>query len=136
MYHKNLILGLNLESISFEDYNSNDTFNYLKTLAADLFVVVAFKILPERIIKMPKYGSINLHPSTLPKYRGSSPIQAAILNGDKKIGVTIFRLNKKIDSGSIIIQKEHPIDNDIIFSDLYRKISLHGADLLMEAIYF
>ena len=88
-----------INCISFDDFKKQETYNYLYNLNADLFVVVAFKILPERIINIPRYGSINIHPSILPKYRGSSPIQHAILNGDSKTGITIFKLDKKIDSG-------------------------------------
>ena len=91
-------------------------------------------ILPETIINLPRYGSINLHPSMLPKYRGTAPIQHAILNGDCETGVTIFKLNKQVDSGNIIIQEKYKIDDSIIFSDLYIELSEFGSKLLLEAI--
>ena len=122
-----------IKSISFDDFQE-EAYNYLKKINADLFVVVAFQILPESIINIPKYGSINIHPSLLPKYRGTSPIQYALLNGDSETGVTIFKLNKKVDSGNIIVQNKYKIDDNIIFSDLYRKLSEFGSELLMEAI--
>ena len=117
-----------------DDFKNPKIFNYLKNLKADLFIVVAFKILPEEIINLPKYGSINIHPSLLPKYRGSSPIQHAILNGDTNTGITIFKLNKKIDSGDIIIQESYSIEDNIIFSDLYMKLAKFGSQLLLESV--
>jgi len=123
-----------IDYISYLDFKSEKTYNELNDMKPDLFVVVAFKILPEQIINIPRYGSINIHPSLLPKYRGSSPIQYAILNGDKKTGVTIFQLNSKIDSGNVIIQKSYCINNDINFSDLYTELSKLGSILLLEAI--
>ena len=90
--------------------------------------------MPKKIINIPKYGSINLHPSLLPKYRGSSPIQHAILNGDKKTGVTIFKLNEKVDTGEIIAQEEYAINENIIFSNLYIKLSERGSSLLLKSI--
>lgn len=120
--------------ISYNDFNEDSTYNDLKNMAPDLFVVVAFKVLPERIINIPKYGSINLHPSLLPKYRGSSPIQHAILNGDKKTGITIFKLNQKVDSGEVILQEDYPINEDIVFSELYIRLSERGSKLLLKSI--
>ena len=123
-----------IDSISFDDFNDVEACNYLKSLNADLFVVVAFKILPESVINIPRHGSINLHPSLLPKYRGSSPIQQSILNGDKETGVTIFKLNSKVDSGDVIIQNKCKIQDNIIFSDLYCELAKFGAEALLEAV--
>ena len=123
-----------IKCISYLDFNSDTTYDELKNMKADLFVVVAFKILPERIINTPTYGSINIHPSLLPKFRGSAPIQHAILNGEKQTGITIFKLNKQIDSGNIIIKEPYPIDNKDTFSDLYVKLSKLGSELLIKAI--
>ena len=82
---KSFCNSASINCTSFDDLEGEGLYNYLMELNADLFVVVAFKILPKKIIDMPKHGSINLHPSILPKYRGSSPIQQAILNGDLKL---------------------------------------------------
>jgi len=123
----------NIPFNSFKKFNK-EAYDYLDSLKADLFVVVAFKILPEKIINIPSFGSINLHPSILPKYRGSSPIQHALLNGDSKSGITIFKLNQKVDSGDIVLQEECLIDSKIIFSDLYNKMAEFGAELLLKAV--
>jgi len=119
---------------SYLDFSSNDTYNELKKINADLFVVVAFKILPEKIINIPRHGSINIHPSLLPKYRGSSPIQHALLNGDQETGVTIFKLSSKVDSGNIILQKKYLINDRDNFSSLYTYLSQAGANLLIRSI--
>tara|TARA_B100000029_G_scaffold495297_1_gene560116 strand:- start:422 stop:898 length:477 start_codon:yes stop_codon:yes gene_type:complete len=104
---KKTALEFNIPIIEVDDIRSKEFENKLISLKADLFVVVAFKFLPDSIINIPKYGSINIHPSLLPKYRGSSPIQYALLNGDSETGVSIIHLNHKIDSGSILGQKKN-----------------------------
>src|SRR5712692_9114945 len=81
----------------------------LKNLEADLFVVVAFRILPKEILSLPKVGAFNLHASLLPKYRGAAPIHWAIINGEKETGVTTFFLQEKVDMGNIILQARVPI---------------------------
>ena len=124
----------NIDCLYYADFESREVYDELKSMNPDLFVVVAFKILPDRIINIPKYGSVNLHPSLLPKYRGSSPIQYAILNGENETGITIFRLNNQIDSGHIIIQDKYIINDEINFSDLYIELSNFGAQVLMNAI--
>ena len=123
-----------IDYASYLDFSSNDTYNELKKIKADLFIVVAFKILPERIINIPRYGSINIHPSLLPKYRGSSPIQHALLNGDQETGVTIFKLSSKVDSGNIILQEKYLINDRDNFSTLYAYLSKKGASLLVKSI--
>jgi len=123
-----------IECLYCSDFNDNQFYAQLKSMNPDLFVVVAFKILPEKIINIPRHGSINVHPSLLPKYRGSAPIQHAILNCEKETGVTIFKLNRQIDSGHIIIQEKYLIDKEVNFSDLYSLLSKFGAKLLIKAI--
>ena len=105
-YVKQKALELNVPVIETEDVNSESLYQTLTELNPDIFVVVAFSILPDRILNIPKKCSINIHPSMLPKYRGSSPIQYALLNGDKKTGVTIIDMNENVDSGNILGQKE------------------------------
>ena len=104
------------------------------SLAADLFVVVAFKFLPNSIINIPKYGSINIHPSILPKYRGSSPIQYALLNGDSQTGVSIIHLNNRIDSGAILAQKIIDIGLNDNFGDMHEKLGNLSSKLIIEVI--
>tara|TARA_B100000700_G_scaffold68835_1_gene76187 strand:- start:901 stop:1827 length:927 start_codon:yes stop_codon:yes gene_type:complete len=131
---KQKALELSIPIIETNDVSSNKLFNQLSELNADLFVVVAFSILPDSIINIPKYGSINIHPSLLPKYRGSSPIQYSLLNGDKETGVSIINLNSKVDSGAILGQKTILIPIDATFGDMYEKLGILGSKLLMEVV--
>ena len=131
---KKKALELNIPIIETDNVNSNDLYDKLISLNADIFVVVAFSILPDRILNIPKKYSINIHPSLLPKYRGSSPIQYALLNGDSKTGVSIISMNQKIDSGDILGQKEFDIPNDANFGYLYEKLGILGSNLLLEVI--
>ena len=108
--------------------------DFLTDLKADLFVVVAFKILPENIINIPKYGSINLHASLLPKYRGAAPVHHAILNGDKTLGLTTFFLNKKIDTGDILLQNEITITNNTTTGEALEELSKMGSILILKTI--
>ena len=131
---KQKALELNIPIIETDNVHSDELFNQLNNLNADLFVVVAFSILPDNIIDIPKYGCVNIHPSLLPKYRGSSPIQYALLNGDKETGVSIINLNSKIDSGAILGQKKFSIPNDANFGYMYEKLGVIGSELLIKVI--
>ena len=133
-YVKQKALELNVPVIETEDVNSERLYQTLTDLKPDIFVVVAFSILPDRILNIPKKCSINIHPSMLPKYRGSSPIQYALLNGDKKTGVTIIDMNQNVDSGNILGQKEMDIPSDANFGYLYEKLGILGSKLLLEVI--
>lgn len=107
----------------------------IKNQKPDLIIVSAYgKILPADILKIPKYGVINTHPSALPKYRGASPIQNAILNGEKKTSATIMLLSEEVDAGDILAQKEIEIDKDETYPDLSKKLSDISAELLLELI--
>ncbi len=106
----------------------------LMELNPDIFVVVAFRILPNSLIELPRYGSINLHASLLPKYRGAGPIQWALMNGDKKTGVTIFQLKKEIDTGDILMQKEIEIYDDDDMLSLGMRLCEEGANLVIKTI--
>ena len=125
---------LGVPVIETDDVSSNNLYNKLIKLNVDIFVVVAFSILPDKILNIPKKHSINIHPSLLPKYRGSSPIQYALLNGDSKTGVSIISMNQKVDSGNILGQKEFDIPNDANFGYLYEKLGILGSNLLLEVI--
>jgi len=107
---------------------------HLKELKPDLFIVVAFRILPKEVYLIPEKGSFNLHGSLLPKYRGAAPIQWAIINGEKETGVTTFFLEDKVDTGNIIIQEKLGIDNDDDFGSLHDKMMLLGADVIMKTL--
>lgn len=126
--------ALSYTNLQFENFNLDETVKTLQKINADLFVVVAFQKLPDKIINIPKYGCVNIHPSKLPKYRGSSPIQYAILNGDKEIGISIIKISSKIDSGNILFQTNLAISDNENFGDIYYKSSVIGADNLIKTI--
>ena len=106
----------------------------MNELHPDLFVVVAFRILPKGVFNIPKFGSFNLHGSYLPKYRGAAPIQWALINGETETGLTTFNLAEKVDTGNIYLQEKieiFPADN---FETLHDRMSLLGADLVLRTI--
>jgi len=106
----------------------------LKNINADLFVIVAFRILPVEVFTLPKFGSINLHGSLLPRYRGAAPIQWALINGDTETGVTTFFLKEKVDTGNMILQENVKIEQDDNFETLHDKMMALGADTLIKTI--
>lgn len=118
-----------------ERLKGNDEFvKQMKELHPDLFVVVAFRILPKEIFEIPKYGSFNLHASLLPKYRGAAPIQWALINGETETGLTTFKLAEKVDTGNIYLQIKLPIYPDDNFGTLHDRMSVIGADLVIKTI--
>jgi methionyl-tRNA formyltransferase len=106
----------------------------LRSLGADLFVVVAFLILPRSVLKIPPRGSINLHPSLLPKYRGAAPIQWAVINGENSTGLTTFLLKPMVDAGDILIQRAVTIGPDETAGELYERLKIDGADVVCETV--
>ena len=122
----NLLQPTNLKS---EDFVTS-----LKALKANLQIVVAFRMLPKAVWKMPEYGTFNLHASLLPSYRGAAPIHWAIINGEEKTGVTTFYIDEKIDTGHIILQKEIAIHKDEIVGELHDRLMNLGADLVSETV--
>lgn len=106
----------------------------LKELNADLYVIVAFRILPVEVFTIPSKGAFNLHGSILPKYRGAAPIQWALINGDKETGVTTFMLEQKVDTGNIILQEKLEIENRDDFGTLHDKLSLLGAEVVSKTV--
>lgn len=106
----------------------------LKSLNANLQIVVAFRMLPKAVWQMPEFGTFNLHASLLPDYRGAAPIHWAIINGETKTGVTTFFIDDKIDTGEIIIQEEKPILNDETVGTLHDKLMFLGADLVAKTV--
>jgi methionyl-tRNA formyltransferase len=110
---------------------------FLEALAqweADLFVVVAFRMLPEVVWKMPQQGTINLHGSLLPKYRGAAPIHWAIINGEKETGVTTFYINEQIDQGDIIDRTTIPIGENETLGEVHDRMMLIGAQTLCDTV--
>src|ERR1041385_6354064 len=106
----------------------------LKSIQPDLQVVVAFRKLPEAVWRLPKYGTINLHASLLPDYPGAAPINHAIINGEKKTGVTTFFINDKIDTGKIILQEKVSIEENDTAGTLHDKLMKTGAAMLLETV--
>jgi len=106
----------------------------LKSLNADLFVVVAFRMLPEVVWSMPKLGTINLHASLLPEYRGAAPINWAIINGEDETGVTTFFIEREIDTGDIIEQRKVPISENMTVGELYEDLMILGAETTLSTV--
>ncbi|WP_291944172.1 methionyl-tRNA formyltransferase [Chitinophaga sp.] len=106
----------------------------LRALKADLQVVVAFRMLPEMVWDMPPEGTINVHASLLPQYRGAAPINWAIINGEKSSGVTTFKLQHEIDTGDVLYSQEVPIREDETAGELHDALMQTGADLLLKTV--
>ncbi|MDB5230055.1 MAG: methionyl-tRNA formyltransferase [Chitinophagaceae bacterium] len=106
----------------------------LKELNADMQAVVAFRMLPEIVWNMPPMGTVNVHGSLLPQYRGAAPINWAIINGEKFTGVTTFKLQQAIDTGNILLQQKIEIGEDETAGELHNKMKLAGANLLMQTL--
>lgn len=106
----------------------------LKSLQANLQVVVAFRMLPEVVWKMPKFGTFNLHASLLPNYRGAAPINWAIINGEAKTGVTTFFIDDKIDTGAMILSKETPISSTESAGTLHDRLMTIGCEAVVETL--
>jgi methionyl-tRNA formyltransferase len=108
--------------------------NDLRSLHADVQVVVAFRMLPEQVWNMPPLGTYNVHASLLPAYRGAAPINRAIMNGESHTGVTVFRLKHAVDTGSILLQERHEIGENITAGELHDALKQKGADLIVRAL--
>jgi methionyl-tRNA formyltransferase len=106
----------------------------LEAIRPDLFVVVAFRILPERLFALPRLGSINIHASLLPKYRGAAPIHWALINGEKETGLTSFFLRRQVDTGDIILQERYPIFDDDNYDSLSARLSEAAGTFLLKTL--
>jgi methionyl-tRNA formyltransferase len=106
----------------------------LKECHADCFVVVGFRILPPEVFTLPPRGTVNLHSSLLPKYRGAAPIQRALIQGESETGVSVFFIEKDVDTGELILQKKIPIEKDEDAGDLHDKLSKIGANAVLKAM--
>ncbi len=126
------IKSLNL--IKVKNFNDNTFINDLKQINPDLFVVISYRILPEYIYKIPKLGSINIHTSLLPEYRGAAPIQRSIMDGKDYLGLTSFFLNDNVDEGDIILSKKFPIDEKITYGEALDFLSTLAPVFLLETI--
>jgi len=118
-----------------KNLNTNEELKIFKKLSPDIVVVVAYgQIISEDFLEIPKLGFINIHASLLPKWRGSAPIQRAIMNGDKKIGISIMKIKKELDGGPILISKEFQLDQNDTHGEVEKKLSENGAILLIESL--
>lgn len=112
-----------------------ELYETLKSLKPDVIVVVAFgQILPQKILDIPKYGSVNVHGSLLPKYRGAAPIQWAIISGEKVTGITTMYMDAGMDTGDMIQKAEVKIENDDNFGTLYEKMKIKGGELIVQTL--
>lgn len=123
-----------LKILQPEKLKNEEFIHELKNLQADLFVVVAFRMLPEMVWSMPPKGTINLHGSLLPQYRGAAPINWAVINGEKETGVTTFFIQHEIDTGSILQNKKFEITEEDTAGTVHDKMMIIGADLLVDTI--
>lgn len=124
----------NINILQPDNLKDEGFINEVKKLDPDLIIVVAFRKIPKEIFSIPKYGTINLHASLLPNYRGAAPINWCLINNETKTGVTTFFINEKIDQGDILLQEELIISNEDDFGLLYNKLSKVGAKLLVKTI--
>lgn len=131
---KKYALEKNLQILQPEKLRDPGFIEKLKNLKADVQVVVAFRMLPEVVWNMPPLGTINLHGSLLPQYRGAAPINWAIINGEKETGVTTFKLQQEIDTGDILMQKKIEISEVETAGSLHDKMMNIGADILLRTI--
>lgn len=118
-----------------EGLRNQETIERIRTWAPDIIIVAAYgKIIPRAIIDIPLYGILNVHTSLLPRHRGASPVQYAILSGDQETGATIMRIDEGLDTGDIVSQRSIAISSDETAEALIRKLAALGADLLVETL--
>lgn len=131
---KQYALRHSLPVLQPEKLKNPEFISQLKDLKADIQAVVAFRMLPEVLWNMPPMGTINVHASLLPQYRGAAPLNWAIINGEKETGVTTFKLTHEIDTGNILLQEKVKIDDEDNAGDLHDKLKNTGAALLVKTI--
>ncbi|MFD1064379.1 methionyl-tRNA formyltransferase [Winogradskyella litorisediminis] len=131
---KEFALEHNLKVLQPTNLKSEIFVEELKSLNANLQIVVAFRMLPKVVWQMPEYGTFNLHASLLPNYRGAAPIHWAIINGEEKTGVTTFFIDEKIDTGAIILKEETKIGKNETVGELHDKLMHLGSDLVVKTI--
>jgi len=131
---KNYAEKNNIKILQPDNLNDKEFINKIKEINPDIIIVVAFRKLPAEIFSIPKYGTINLHASLLPNYRGAAPINWCLINNETKTGVTTFFINEKIDQGDILLKEEVNISDKDNFGSLYIKLSSVGSRLLIKTI--
>ncbi len=131
---KSFAIANDIAVLQPSNLKDDDFANVLRKLSADLFIVVAFRMLPEKVWSIPPMGTVNLHASLLPLYRGAAPINHAIINGEKITGVTTFLIEKEIDKGKILLQEKTGIAYNETAGSLHDKLMLTGAGLLLKTV--
>ena len=122
---------LNIDSLDDDNFLKK-----LQNLNADIFIVVSYKIIPEKIYSVPKYKTINIHASLLPSYKGAAPIQRSLEQGDDTTGLSIFEITNKVDAGKIINQKSFKMNNTDTYNDIHDLLSIKAADFLISTLPF
>jgi len=121
--------------VNFPTRLDEEAFDLIKSYKPDLIIVMAYGLLiPTKILNFPQYGCINIHVSLLPRWRGASPIEHTLLNGDTETGITIIKLIEKLDAGPILVQKKIPVVENINKDDLSDKLTQLGSDLLIDIL--
>lgn len=131
---KRYALEHNLPVLQPEKLKAHEFVETLRAIEADLFIVIAFRMLPEVIWSMPPLGTFNLHASMLPKYRGAAPINHAIMNGEKETGITTFFLKHEIDTGDMITQRAIPIGDDDNAGEIHDRLMALGAEAVVDTV--
>lgn len=129
---KKFAIEKNLRILQPRNLKSQQFLSELSSLSPELIIIVAFRVLPASVFTLPVHGSVNLHASLLPKYRGAAPINRAIMNGDAETGVTTFFLQEKVDTGNIILQEKIMIGEDDNAGTIHDRLSEVGAELLLK----
>tara|TARA_B100000586_G_scaffold266094_1_gene238709 strand:+ start:584 stop:1504 length:921 start_codon:yes stop_codon:yes gene_type:complete len=118
-----------------KNLDNEKEFNTFQKLSPDIVIVVAYgQIIPKKFLTKTKFGFINIHGSLLPKWRGAAPIQRAMMNGDKKIGISIMKIEEKLDSGPVLMSKEIELDQNKTYGEIEEQLSIEGANLLIESL--
>ncbi len=131
---KQYAIAHNLPVFQPEKLKNPEFVESLRALNADIFIVVAFRMLPEIVWTMPRFGTMNLHGSLLPKYRGAAPINWAIINGEKETGVTTFFLKHEIDTGDVLFRASLPIGDDENAGEIHDKMMVLGAETVLKSV--
>ncbi len=131
---KSYAIEHNLRILQPTNLKSEEFISDLRSLTADIQIVVAFRMLPEAVWNMPRLGTYNVHGSLLPDYRGAAPINWAIINGETTTGVTFFKLKHEIDTGSILLNRSITIDENETAGEVYHRLMHEGASLLLESL--
>ncbi len=131
---KKFAIENNIKYLQPKNLKNEDFIKKITSLNPDFIIVVAFRMIPEKVWKIPKHGTINLHASLLPNYRGSAPINWVIINNEQETGVTTFFIDENIDTGDILLQRKIKIDNKINAGNLHDKLKDIGAEIVFNTI--